>query len=146
VDCEQVTIRLAQPEDAVCIAALCGQLGYPTTADAVRRRLAGIRQDERHAVFVGEDADRVVGWVHVYLCPLVVADAQAEIGGLVVDEGWRSRGVGRRLLEGAECWARERGCRELVVRSNVIREQAHAFYERAGYVCFKTSRVFRKTL
>jgi GNAT superfamily N-acetyltransferase len=146
VDCSQITIRLAQPEDAVRIADLCSQLGYPATADAVRERLAEIGQDERHAVFVAEGAGRVAGWIHVYLCPLVVVGLQAEIGGLVVDENWRGRGVGRLLLEWAEQWVRERGVQDLVVRSNVVRERAHAFYERAGYICFKTSRVFRKRL
>ena len=139
-------IRPACAGDSARIADLCGQLGYPTTAEAVRERLAGIGRGERHAVFVAEEADRVVGWIHVYLCPLVVVGLQAEIGGLVVDEDWRSHGVGRLLLEWAEQWARERGVRELVVRSNVVRERAHVFYERMGYVCFKTSRVFRKTL
>lgn len=139
-------IRPACADDAACVADLCGQLGYPTTADGVRERLTEIGQDKRHAVFVAEDAGQVVGWVHVYLCPLVVVGWQAEIGGLVVDEGWRGRGVGRLLLERAESWVREHGAHELVVRSNVVRERAHAFYERAGYVCFKTSRVFRKAL
>lgn len=95
-------IRLAQAEDAGCIAALCEQLGYPATTDSVRERLAGIGQDEHHAVFVAEAPGGVVGWIHVYLCPLVVVGWQAEIGGLVVDEGWRSRGVGRLLLERAD--------------------------------------------
>ena len=146
MDCDQITIRLAQPGDTRQAADLCGQLGYPTTADAVRERLAVIGQDGRHAVFVAEDAGHTVGWVHVYLCPLLVVGLQAEIGGLVADEDWRGRGVGRLLLERAESWVRERGVHELVVRSNVVRERAHVFYERAGYVCFKTSRVFRKAL
>jgi hypothetical protein len=32
------------------------------------------------------------------------------------------------------------------VRSNVIRERAHAFYERHGYIHFKTQKAFRKPL
>ncbi len=40
-------IRMARPDDAVCIADLCGQLGYPTTTDSVRERLAVIGRDKR---------------------------------------------------------------------------------------------------
>ena len=120
---------------------LCDQ-----SAEAVRGRTTEISRDEHHAIFVAETDGCVIGWVHVYLCPLLEVDLQAEIGGLVVDESWRSRGVGRLLLERAEQWAREHGVCKLIVRSNIVRERAHAFYERVGYVCFKTSRVFSKTL
>jgi hypothetical protein len=32
------------------------------------------------------------------------------------------------------------------VRSNVVRERAHAFYQREGFVLIKTQRVFEKPL
>jgi GNAT superfamily N-acetyltransferase len=100
----------------------------------------------RPTFFAEDNGNRVVGWIHVHLNPLLVVGWQAEIGGLMVDEDRRGRGVGRLLLERAEQWARERGIRELVVRSNVVRGQARAFYEQAGYVCLKTQKVFRKAL
>ena len=36
-------------------------------------------------------------------------------------------------MEAGEAWARARGLKEMVLRSNVIRERAHAFYRRLGY-------------
>ena len=45
-----------------------------------------------------------------------------------------------------EQWARERGIRTIGLRSNVIRERAHAFYEREGYTVLKKQKAFRKTL
>jgi GNAT superfamily N-acetyltransferase len=143
----EAAIRLASAEDAGRIAVLCQQLGYPASQQQVRRRLYQIQQDENHAVYVAERLDgRVVGWVHVYVCRLVVTDPQVEIGGLVIDEGCRRRGVGRSLMGQAERWARQKGCRVVHVRSNVIREGAHASYERVGYDNVKTQRVFRKAL
>lgn len=88
----------------------------------------------------------MIGWVHVEERRLIESEPRAEINGLVVDETCRSRGVGRVLLEHAEQWARERGFRSVVLRSNVIRGRAHAFYERLGYQVFKTQKVFRKPL
>jgi len=83
-DGTQTTIRLASPGDAKRIAALCQQLGYPATQEQVQRRLHQIQQDESHAVYVAERSDEhVVGWVHVYVCQLVMADPQGHIGGLV---------------------------------------------------------------
>jgi hypothetical protein len=37
-------------------------------------------------------------------------------------------------------------CEGMSVRSNVIRERAHVFYERNGYEHYKTQKSFRKQL
>jgi GNAT superfamily N-acetyltransferase len=140
-------IRPAQPEDVPALAALAGQLGYPTTPEGMAARLQALAEDDRHAVFVAVEADgQVVGWIHVYLCLQVIADREAEIGGLVVDEMHRSRGVGARLVREAEDWARARGCGGMTVRTNVVRERAHAFYRRLGFREVKVQRVFYKSL
>jgi N-acetylglutamate synthase-like GNAT family acetyltransferase len=144
---EQITIRLARTADTERIAELCGQLGYPSSPEQVQRRFRQIQQGASHAVFVAERPNgAVVGWVHVYVRPLVVADLQAEIGGLVVSEDCHRRGVGRMLMEQAEQWTREMGVGIVQARSNVVREGAHAFYESIGYDKVKTSLTFRKAL
>jgi GNAT superfamily N-acetyltransferase len=140
-------VRRASRADAQPIAALCVQLGYPTSPEEVVRRLAKIEQDDDHALYVAElPGGGVIGWVHVYVSRLLVADPSAEIGGLVVDEAYRRRGVGRRLMEEAERWAGERGCAAINLRSNIIRKEAHAFYERIGYSNVKTQLKFHKPL
>ena len=147
VPAASVTVRVAAPADAPQIARLSGQLGYPTTPEEAAQRLAQLEGDARHAVYVAESAPgRVVGWVHVEECHLIEADTRAEINGLVIEEGHRSRGTGRILMEHAEQWARARGCRAVVLRSNVIRARAHAFYEKLGYQTLKTQKYFRKNL
>ncbi len=57
-----------------------------------------------------------------------------------------SAGAGAKLLQAAEEWARKRGCKGMNVRSNVIRERAHKFYEANGYEHYKTQKAFRKPL
>ncbi|MBN1814147.1 MAG: GNAT family N-acetyltransferase, partial [Anaerolineae bacterium] len=89
---------------------------------------------------------RVVGWIHVCARPLVQVDRTAEIEGLVVDEACRGQGIGRLLIRQIERWVREKGCDTIYVRSNIIREKAHGFYEGLGYENIKTSLTFRKTL
>ena len=49
-------------------------------------------------------------------------------------------------LEAAEDWACQHDCPSMSVRSNVIRDRAHKFYERQGYEHYKTQKAFRKTL
>jgi N-acetylglutamate synthase-like GNAT family acetyltransferase len=146
-DSNQMIIRLASPEDAKCIAVLCHQLGYPTTQEEMQRRLNQIQEEERHAVYVAELSNgHVVGWVHVYVSQLVITDRQAEIGGLVVDEGCRHYGIGELLMQQAEHWARAKKCWAVYLRSNLVRKGAHIFYERIGYSNVKTLLAFRKIL
>ncbi len=144
---QALRIRAAAESDAVRIAELSGQLGYPSTKQDILRRMRTLEPAANHALMVVEtSAGEVIGWVHVSVNPLIESDVRAEINGLVVAEGQRSLGAGRRLLEEAERWARERGCRTVPLRSNVIRERAHGFYQQLGYEHYKTQKAFRKAL
>lgn len=143
----ELKIRRAKSGDAPQIAELSGQLGYPATAAQVSERLRGIKPASEHAVLVAESAkDGVIGWLHVSKEPLLEVEIRAEVNGLVVADGQRSAGAGARLLAAAEDWARKHGCKSMSVRSNVIRERAHKFYERNGYEHYKTQKSFRKPL
>ena len=145
----KVKIRKARRSDAGRIAQLSGELGYPATPTQIEARLRQLRPASKHAVFVAEYSDAtvgLVGWVHVSVSHLLESDIRAEVNGLIVAEGQRSAGAGAKLLEAAEEWARRHGCRGMNVRSNVIRERAHGFYERNGYEHYKTQKAFRKPL
>lgn len=142
-----ITIRAATLADAPRLAHLSGQLGYPSTPDQVAERLAQIHADPEHVIFVAEqNSGEIAGWVDVFVMRTIGADPRAEIAGLVVDESCRSQGIGRLLMARAEEWAREKCCAAVTLRSNVIRERAHGFYERLGYRLIKTQKSFRKTL
>ena len=142
----QTRIRLARASDATRLAALSGELGYPATDKEIRARLAKLKPTSEHAVFVAETDEGVVGWLHVSRDHLLEVPVRAEINGLVVSAMARSHGVGRLLLLAAEDWARKQKCTGMSVRSNVIRDRAHAFYEREGYEHYKTQKAFRKPL
>ena len=140
-------VRLARESDAAQIAKLAGQLGYPSTTEDILRRMRALEPAALHAVLVAESPEgEVIGWGHVSVNQLIENDVRAELNGLVVAEGQRSLGAGQRILEQAEKWARQRGCRALHLRSNVIRARAHQFYERQGYEHYKTQKAFRKAL
>src|SRR5580698_403302 len=139
--------RRARVSDALRLAELSGQLGYPTTAAEMTKRLRRLKPASQNALFVAESPGAgVVGWAHVSVTHLVEVGTRAELNGLIVAEGQRSLGAGARLLEAAEDWARKHGCPSMSVRSNVIRERAHKFYERQGYEHYKTQKAFRKAL
>lgn len=133
--------------DAEAVATLSTQLGYASTAEQTLMRFRSIGDAPDARVWVAESQDgRIVGWIHLFGNRLLESDADAEIGGLVVDEAARGRGVGRALVGAAESWARERGYSVISVRSNVIRKEAHEFYKGLGYETTKSQFKFRKRL
>ena len=140
-----VHLREATVHDAEALARLAAQLGYPTEPAQMARRLQGLPMDAT-AVIVATAADEVIGWIHVHLYPTLLDDQAAEILGFVVDEDWRSRGVGHTLMESAEAWAKERGCTVLYVRTNVVRQRAQGFYLAHGFQKLKTSYTLVKSL
>jgi len=143
----RVAVRQMQPEDAEAVAALSCQLGYPATAADVSRRLASMERHPDARVFVAQASNaQIVGWIHIYATCLLESDADAEIGGLVVAEEARGRGVGGILLAAAERWAAELAYPAVRVRSNILRVQARGFYEHLGYEHIKTQNNFRKAL
>jgi len=142
-----VIIRSADFDDVHRLAALADQLGYPCTVESMASRLEELRDRRDHAILVAESPGMgVIGWVHVFVRPLLIAERAAEIGGLVVDSDIRSQGVGERLLEAAEAWALEAGHARLRVRSNVTRKRAHRFYHLRSYQVIKSQLVFEKQL
>jgi GNAT superfamily N-acetyltransferase len=141
-----VRVRPPLPTDATALAALAGELGYPTSAEALLGRLAALHPTDA-AVMVSTDAHDVpTGWCHVEMRRTLVEPMSALIVGLVIGEGHRSAGIGAALLAAAEAWARARGCKRLVVATRVTRERAHQFYAREGYEVAKTSYFLTKAL
>ena len=88
----------------------------------------------------------MAGFLNAFVMRTIDSDVRVEIAALVVDDAQRSRGVGALLIEQVEAWGREHGCKTIGLRSNVILDRAHKFYERLGYVHYKTQKSFRKTL
>ena len=144
---DEMRVRRVKTHDLERLTKLSGQLGYPTSEKEMKARLRDVLKHRDGACFVAESgADGVIGWIHVSVTPLLEVERRAEVNGLVVDERARSQGAGALLLAAGEKWARGKRCKEMSVRSNVIRERAHGFYLRNGYEHYKTQKAFRKAL
>lgn len=142
-----IRLRRLGPADSRAVAGLCTELGYPCTEEEASRRLAELLPREDHLLLAAAGPDDVpVGWLHAAVRRQLTSDPAVEVVGLVVCESWRGRGAGTALLAAAEAWARSRGVTRLRLRSNIVREEAHAFYLRTGFIRTKTSHVFEKII
>lgn len=138
-------IRRAVREDAPRVAQLAADLGYTISSDSVSTAIDRLQSGEG-AVFVAATSEHLTGWIHIYRSHVIQTEPFAEVGGLVVDPSNRSGGVGQRLLEAAERWASANDLAMVRVRSNIVRSNAHQFYERRGFDVEKTSYTFIKSL
>ena len=141
-----LTVRLIRPEDALAVAELIVQLGHNRAAEDVRTWIDGLGARPGQAAFVAERNGEVVGWIEVSIEHRLQYESRGLIGGLVVRDGMRSLGIGRRLCEEAEDWTRWQGVKKMRVTSRITREDAHRFYLRDGYLQTKISKFFEKPL
>lgn len=140
-------IRDGREQDCSEVARLASQLGYPVSGETMRVRLQNLLASPANVVFVAESDDgELVGWIHGVLSQFLESDRRVEIGGLVVDERYQRRGIGRDLVGRVEAWAVERGVMQALVRCQTRRVEAHTFYGSLGYSHAKTQIVFRKSL
>ena len=142
-----VAIRAMRESDVEAVHRLAEQLGYPTQPALTLARIRTVLASDVADAFVAEDSEGcVLGWALVFTAPFLESGPKAELGGLVVEESSRGRGIGTALVSRTESWARERGLRELCLRSNVIRTEAHAFYQRLGFAIQKSQFKFQKEI
>ena len=138
-------VRRAESRDAAAIAALLGELEYPSSVDQARTRLERIAVDPSTLVLVVELDGEVAGFGALHEQNLIERDEPGcECAGLVVGARFRRRGIGELLMDALEDEARKRGATHLVLNTAHRRADAHAFYEAIGYE--HTGRRYTKVL
>jgi GNAT superfamily N-acetyltransferase len=86
-------------------------------------------------LLVAEDAGQVVGTSVLAVLPGFAHGTSpfAVVEYVVVDEAYRSRGIGKLLMESVIALAKEAGCYKIMLTSDVRRERAHKFYKSLGF-------------
>ena len=116
------------------MADLLDQLGYPAPASAMPGRLEKMHAEPGQHVLLAEEDGRVVGLATVIVRHVINADEPfGRLASVVVDDAWRSRGIGTALIRAAERICAGAGCAQMEVTSGVHRPRAHEFYRRLGY-------------
>ena len=142
----ELTIRQATGADAKRLCELASQLGYLCHPSEVVGRIERVAGSDKEVILVAQSEDEVIGWTslaiveHFYLEPFV------EVSGFVVDERFRSHGIGKQLMAAAEQWVRDKNLNLIRLKTNAIRKGAHRFYERHGFEKTKEQYVYMKII
>ncbi len=129
-----IHIREVSEADSSAVARLITQLGYPSSENEIAQRLTVLSRLPEHVTFVAEVNGQIVGLVGAYLdYALEINGSCGRLMGLVVDEQYRGRGIGKQMMDWIEAWLRERGAARLTLTSGKQRTDAHRFYRHLGY-------------
>jgi len=133
------TIRLATERDIPAMVGLLSAL-FTIEADfaidpAVQQRgLALLLARGEAAVLVACAGETVVGMASVQLTVSTARGGlSAGIEDVIVAAGHRGTGLGRRLIEAAEAWARGKGAVRLALLADETNAAALDFYDRLGF-------------
>ena len=133
-------------QDGRAVAALSFQLGYEISEAETTHNIELAEESGQDIVYVATLNNNVVGWIHIFYSLKIESRSFCEIGGLIVDENVRGKGIGGMLIMKAVEWSKNRSSETLRVRTNVIRLETHKFYEKMGFVLKKQQSVFGMSL
>ena len=133
-----IEIRRARPDDTSALARLYALLSDDPIPDRDSQQAAfdEVAADQRQTVFVAEIDGRVAGTATVIVVPNLTHAAPA-LRDRRKRRGRRERAPHRRRygIDGATIdAARAAGCYKVALTSRLDRTEAHAFYERLGFV------------
>jgi GNAT superfamily N-acetyltransferase len=118
--------------------------GVRLELEELRLRLASLPKEDR--LLIGLDGEHLAGFAHLRVSRDLTAGDTAEVVTIVVARAYRRRGVGRHLIAAAETWALESGRARLLLRTDVIRTEANAFFTALGYEKSATTLEFIRDL
>ncbi len=146
-----ITIRPATPADAAAFLALRQQIDLETkymmlepgerqtTVEQERERLAAIAQSDNRQTFLAEEDGQLVGWLWAnggefhrnhHTVHIVIG----------IKAAYTKQGIGTRLFQAGEAWARERGLHRLELTVMTHNQLGIALYQKMGFAIEGTAR------
>jgi GNAT superfamily N-acetyltransferase len=141
IEIQPITLR-----HAMAVQKLSQQLGYALFLNEVENNIKEVILSTDHIALVAVVDGEVAGWIHAFKAIFLESNPFVEVGGLVVDENYRSQGIGKKLVEQIKQWCTEQKISTLRVRSQVKRKEAHQFYLSNGFSEIKEQKVFQINL
>ena len=141
---DTVTIREALPADGQALADLIMTINEeteflgtsedrPLWAEHPEQGLRDMHERGSGVYFIALDGSEIVGYVGAFPGSFARTRGIIYVAHIGVRAAGRGRGIGPRLLEAIETWARARTARRLELRVDVANPRALALYRRQGF-------------
>lgn len=142
-----IIVREIEEKDYSAILSLWNnELGNKNvTIENIAPHYDRVKNDDRYKTYVALLENEVAGFISSAQTYAVGFDGSyMQIIAIAVKTEKQGKGIGTKLIQSMESYAREKGCYGIGVCSGFKRTGAHAFYERNGF--YKGSYAFNKTL
>lgn len=142
-------IRYVKKEDAKAIKEICeAALGHKADMNLIRQRIDELSFNSFYYIVVYEDeSDNMVkGFIQGEKYNLLYGENGWNIIALAVEQKAQGHGIGKQLLLSLENFTKELGYTFIRLNSNIVRTEAHAFYQHLGYHCDKSQKRFIKNI
>lgn len=127
-------IREAILDDAPAIQKInISSLDYRFPLDKTIQQLKKILSLPNSKIFVAVSNNEVLGYIQMSDYENTYHESLKNIITLAVDGNHQDEGVGSKLIEHAEKWAKEDGSMGIRLVSGFERDSGHKFYEKHGY-------------
>lgn len=141
----KVHIRECQLDDYQNIYDLNkNEMGYDYPLLLTRDKLQNRLKSGHDKIFVAVVHDQVIGYVHACDYDVIYMDHLKNIMGIAVSKEYQHQGIGRKLLNAVEKWAKETNAAGVRLVSGETRSGAHQFYQACGYSSHKKQLNFMK--
>lgn len=141
-----IIIRDCMPQDYVHIYLLNKiEMGYEYPEEKTKEKLERLLTDDNHKIYVAVVDNKTVGYIHANNYDLLYSPHFKNIMGLAVLSDYQGNGIGKKLLESVEKWAKSTGAYGVRLVSGSTRVGAHEFYKNCGYTGNKEQRNFKKS-
>lgn len=115
-----------------------------TSFEELKYRIDNLPNEDR--LLLAVEGECLYGYAHIGIAHDLIDADTAVVVSVIVREDRRRQGVGSRLIAAAETWARQSGRSRLLLRTNVVRTGAHAFFVALGYEGSSTQLEFIRHL
>ena len=117
----------------------------PGAEKTMRRFLADVANSGYSFLFVAASGERTVGFISGELrqgSPTFLPKTWASVDDVFVEPEYRSRGMGRALLQSVQAWAQERGADGISLQVAAANARGRKFYEDLGFREISVYQVF----
>ena len=106
----KIAIRLATKDDISFLSDLINDLGYLTTSEEMQKRFENIHNHSDYKTFVASIGNRIVGMAGATQNYSFEQNGKyVRIVAFVINSLFRQKGIGKKLLQAVEDWAKEIG-------------------------------------
>lgn len=136
---DKLIIRKTTESDIPVVLDLYRQIDvndrHTLSVEEATKILAKFQIYPNYSLYLAEIDNKIVGTFE-----LLIMDNFAHGGSksgivedVVIDRNYRSKGLGRKMMEYAMAVCKDNNCYKLTLSSNIHRDKAHTFYENLGF-------------